>query len=402
MLKLSTLLGTIQDSATNAVAARARALKSAGRDVIELARGEPYFDTPENVKQAAVDALTRGDTRYTAVDGTAALKAAIAAKLERDHGVAPTPDEISVGSGCRQVINNALAATLDPGDDVIIPCPYWDCYSSMVRLTGARPVFVSGTPRTGFKVSPGDVEAAITPRTRWLFLNSPTNPTGAVYSRDDLGEIAAVLMRHPHIWLLSDEIYETFVYEGAVVTPVAVEPLLRERTLAVSGVSKTYAMTGFRIGYGAGPIELVRAMARIQANTTANPCSISQAAALEALTGPQDVVAARVAELRNSRDLAVFAINGISGLSCVSPAGACFVFVSCAGALGKRTPGGTIVADDVQFAASLLDAEAVAVTPGSAFGLPSYFRLTYAVPPATLRDACGRLARFVGSLSPVT
>jgi aspartate aminotransferase len=397
--RVSNIVRQIPAAATGVATAKARLLKASGRDVIEMARGEPYFDTPEHIVLAARQALERGQTKYTAVDGTAELKEAVRDKFQRENGLTYQVEQISVGAGCKQVLYNAFAATLDPGDEVLIPSPCWDCYANMIRLTGGNPVLVPCPPVCGFKLTPRALREAIGPRTRWLILNSPVNPTGAVYSAEEIALLAGVLEDHPQVWLMADQIYEHFVYDGDFASPVAAAPALSERTMTVTSVSKTYAMTGFRVGYGAGPAALVKAMARVQSNSTSNPCSVSQAAAAAALNGPQDIVAERTLELRQARECAIEALNSAEGLSCMRPPGAIFAFTSCRECLGRRTPEGNILQTDADFADALLEREGVAVTAGSVFDLEGYFRLTFGVPFPQLREATRRIARFCSSLS---
>ena len=385
-------LAAIKPSPTIAVTNLARELKAAGRDVIGLGAGEPDFDTPDSIKDAAIAAIRAGQTKYTAVDGTPELKAAVAAKFQCENGLDYRLDEISVGTGGKQVIYNALMATLDPGDEVVIPAPYWVSYPDMVLLAGGTPVFVNCPDQTGFKLRPEDLEAAITPRTKWLILNSPGNPTGAAYNAAELRELTGVLMRNPQVWLLTDDIYEHLVYDGfAFVTPLALEPGLRARCLTMNGVAKAYAMTGWRIGYAGGPRELIRAMAKVQSQSTSNPCSISQAAAVAALSGPQDFIAERVAIFRRRRDLVVELLNQAPGLRCRRPEGAFYVYPSCAGVIGRRTPGGDELADSEGFARYLLEHVGVAVVHGTAFGMDPYFRISYATSTELLEEACRRI-----------
>lgn len=399
MFRVSNTVRHVPPAATGVATAKARQLKASGRDVIEMARGEPYFDTPPHIILAAKEALERGQTKYTAVDGTAELKEAIRAKFLRENGLTYQLDQLSVGAGCKQVLYNAFAATLDPGDEVILPSPCWDCYASMIRLIGGTPVLAPCRPDQGFKLSAPTLDGSITPRSRWLLLNSPVNPTGAVYSAEEIRSLAAVLERHPQVWMMADQIYEHFIYEVPFVSPAAAAPALFEQTMTVTSVSKTYAMTGFRIGYGAGPASLVKAMSRVQSNSTSNACSVSQAAAAAALNGPQDIVAERARELRQCRDIAVGALNQIPGLSCVRPPGAIFAFTSCQNLLGKTAAEGQQIHTDADFADALLESQGVAVTAGSVFNLPGYFRLTFGVPESQLREATRRIARFCDSLS---
>ncbi|HWX49383.1 MAG TPA: pyridoxal phosphate-dependent aminotransferase [Roseomonas sp.] len=382
------------------IGARAAQLKREGRPVIVLGAGEPDFDTPDNVKDAAISAIRAGATKYTILDGTVEMKAAIAAKLLRENRLTYEPTEITVGAGAKQVIHNALMATLDEGDEVVIAAPYWTSYADMVTIAGGVPVPVAGREENGFRLDAADLERAITPRTRWLMLNSPSNPTGAAYSPADYRPILDVLLRHEQVWLMSDEIYEHLCYGNfSAVSPVALEPRLRERTLIVNGVSKSYAMTGWRIGYGAGPRSLIAAMAVVQSQSTSNPSSVSQAAAIEALNGPQEVLAERRASFERRRDLVVEALNAIPGLSCRRPEGAFYTFASCAGVIGRRTPSGQVIGTDADFCRYLLEEHDVAVVPGSIFGLAPYFRISYATAEAELRTAMTRIRRAVEALS---
>jgi aspartate aminotransferase len=392
-------MAAIKPSPTIAVSNLARELQAAGRDVIALGAGEPDFDTPDNVKAAAIAAIDAGQTKYTAVDGTPQLKAAIVAKFARENGLTYRPDQISVGAGGKQIIYNALMATLDPGDEVIIPAPYWVSYPDITLLAGGTPVAVRCPEQTGFKLQPEDLEAGITPRTKWLILNSPNNPTGAAYSAAELKRLTDVLLRHEQVWVLSDDIYEHLVYDGfEFVTPAALEPRLKDRTLTMNGVAKAYAMTGWRIGYAGGPPELIRAMAKIQSQSTTNPCSISQAAAVEALNGPQDFIAPRRAVFEERRDLVVELLNQAPGIRCHRPEGAFYVYPSCAGVIGKRTQGGAELDDSESFARYLLEAEGVAVVHGAAFGLDPYLRISYATATELLEEACRRIIRACEAL----
>ena len=397
---LSSSLARIKPSPTIAVTNLARELQAQGRDVIGLGAGEPDFDTPEHIKEAAIAAIRQGQTKYTAVDGTPALKQAIVAKFERENGLTYRADEISVGTGGKQVLYNALMATLNPGDEVVIPAPYWVSYPDMTLLAGGTPVFVSCPEQTGFKLRPEDLEAAIGPKTKWVLLNSPNNPTGAAYTEAELKALTAVLVRHPHVWLMTDDMYEHLVYDDfRFTTPAQVEPALRERTLTVNGVSKAYAMTGWRIGYAGGPKELIRAMGIIQSQSTSNPCSISQAAAVAALNGDLSFLPERNAVYRQRRDLVVDMLNKAPGLRCHRPEGAFYVYPSCAGAIGKRTAQGVLLETSADFAARLLEDEGVAVVHGTAFGLDPYFRISYATGTALLEDACTRIIRFCEGLT---
>ena len=379
-----------------AIGARAAQLRREGRPVIVLGAGEPDFDTPDNVKDAAIAAIRAGATKYTVLDGTAELKAAVCAKLRRENGLDYAPAEITIGTGAKQVIHNALMATLDEGDEVVIAAPYWTSYADMVTIAGGVPVLAAGQEANGFRLEAAVLERTITPRTRWLMLNSPSNPTGAAYSPGDYRPILDVLLRHPQVWLMTDEIYEHLCYGNfAAASPVALEPALRERALLVNGVSKSYAMTGWRIGYGAGPEALIRAMAIVQSQSTSNPCSISQAAAVEALNGPQNLRADRRASFLHRRDLVVEALNAIPGITCRRPEGAFYAFAGCAGVIGRTTPAGTVLSTDADFCRYLLEDHDVAVVPGSIFGLAPYFRVSYATAEAELRTAMTRIARAV-------
>lgn len=397
---LAKRLSRIQPSATMAVSAKARELKAAGRDIIGLGAGEPDFDTPDTIKESAIDAIRAGETKYTNVDGTPELKGAIAAKFKRDNGLDYAPNQITVGTGGKQVLYNALMATLDPGDEVIIPAPYWVSYPDMVLLAEGEPVTVNCPAEDNFLLTPEALEAAITPKTKWLILNSPSNPTGAAYDRDSMKRLTDVLMRHPHVYIMTDDMYEKLVYGNfTFVTPAQVEPGLMDRTLTVNGVSKAYAMTGWRIGFAGGPEELIKAMAKIQSQSTSNPSSVSQAAALAALTQPEDYLPERNAAFLERRDYVVKALNDCEGLTCPRPDGAFYVFPSCAGAIGKNTPNGNTIATDEDFVTELLEAEGVAVVQGSAFGLAPHFRISYATSLEALQEACTRIKRFCASLT---
>ena len=399
MTLLSHALARVKPSPTVAITQMARALKAEGRDVIALSAGEPDFDTPDNIKAAARAAIDRGETKYTAPDGIPELKAAIVAKFRRENGLAYDPSQVMVSTGGKQVLFNALLATLNPGDEVIIPAPYWVSYPDMTRLAGGEPVIAPTTLAGGFKLTPQALEAAITPRTKWFIFNSPSNPSGAGYSASELRGLTDVLEHHPHVWTMTDDMYEHIAYPGfSFATPAQVAPALYERTLTVNGVSKAYAMTGWRIGYCAGPKAVVDAMRTVQTQSTTNPCSISQWAAVEALNGPQDYIeTSRTAFLRR-RDLVVAMLNDAQGLSCPTPEGAFYVYPSCAGAIGKTAPSGARIDSDEAFCAELLKAEGVAVVFGAAFGLSPHFRVSYAAADATLREACARIQRFCASL----
>ncbi len=392
-------LARIKPSPTIAVTDLARKLKAEGRDIIGLGAGEPDFDTPDHIKEAAIAAIRRGETKYTNVDGTPELKAAIARKFKRENGLEYTPQQITVGAGGKQVLYNAFMATLDPGDEVIIPAPYWVSYPDMVLLAGGTPVFVPCPENQGFKLKPEDLEAAITPRTKWVILCSPSNPTGAAYTRAELAALAQVLLRHPHVWVMSDDIYEHLIYDDFQFATIAqVEPRLFERTLTVNGVSKAYCMTGWRIGYAGGPAELIKAMAVIQSQSTSNPCSISQAAAVAALDGDQSFIAKNNAVFQQRRDLVVRELNRAPGLRCPKPEGAFYVYPSCAGVIGKRTPEGKVIETSEDFARYLLESVGVAVVHGSAFGLDPYFRISYATATPVLAEACRRIVRACEAL----
>jgi len=395
----SSALARVKPSATLAVTAQARQLKAEGRDVIGLGAGEPDFDTPENIKQAAIDAITRGETKYTDADGMPQLKAAISAKFKRENGLDYSPAQIHVAPGGKPVIFNALVATLNPGDEVIVPAPYWVSYPDMVLLAGGEPVTVVGEEKDGFKLLPAVLEAAITPRTKWLILNSPSNPTGAAYTRAELEGLAEVLRRHPQVWVLTDDMYEHLVYGDFEYTTIAqVAPDLIDRTLTVNGVSKAYAMTGWRIGYAGGPKPLIDLMRKVASQTTSNPASISQWAAVEALNGPQDFMAERRAAFEKRRDLVVSMLNQTAGVTCATPEGAFYVYPSIAGLIGKTTETGVVIDSDGTFATELLNAEGVAVVQGEAFGLSPYFRISYATSEDVLEAACERIQRFCASL----
>jgi aspartate aminotransferase len=391
---LASRLGAIKPSPTIAVSNLARELKAAGRDVIGLGAGEPDFDTPDHIKEAAIRAIREGQTKYTAVDGTPELKRAVCDKLERENGLDYRPEQITVGTGGKQVLYNALMATIDPGDEVVIPAPYWVSYPDMVLLAGGTPVPVRCPEQTGFKLRPEDLDQAISPRTKWLILNSPNNPTGAAYAEDELRALTEVVMRHPHVRVMTDDMYEHLVYDGfRFTTPAAIEPGLYERTLTVNGVSKAYAMTGWRIGYAGGPVELIRAMAMVQSQSTSNPCSVSQAAAVAALTGTHDFLAERNATFERRRDLVVEMLSRAPGLRCHKPEGAFYVYPSCAGAIARPTPDGRRIESSEDFARYLLEDEGVAVVHGTAFGMDPYFRISYATATELLEDACARIIR---------
>ncbi len=397
---VSRTLERVKPSPTMAITNKAREMKAAGFDVIGLGAGEPDFDTPDNIKQAAIEAIKRGETKYTAVDGIPELKQAIAEKFARENGLDYKPAEITVGSGGKHVLYNALLATLDPGDEVIIPSPYWVSYPDIVLLAGAEPVIVETTLEENFKLTPEALEKAITPKTKWFIFNSPSNPTGAAYTRDEIKALTDVLLRHERVWVLTDDIYEHLVYDGfKFSTPVQVEPKLKERALTLNGVSKAYSMTGWRIGYAGAPAELIKAIGKLQSQSTSNPCSISQWAALEALRGPQDFLKDWVKSFQERRDLVVSMLNQVNGLSCPTPEGAFYVYPSCEGTIGKKTPKGDTINNDEDFATLLLQEEGVAVVHGEAFGLSPFFRISYATSTEALEEACRRIQRFCASLS---
>ncbi|MGF6173399.1 pyridoxal phosphate-dependent aminotransferase [Ensifer sp. 4252] len=382
------------------IGARAQAMKREGKPVIILGAGEPDFDTPDYVKQAACEAIQRGETKYTALDGTPELKKAIREKFQRENGLAYEQDEITVATGAKQILFNAMMATIDAGDEVVIPTPYWTSYSDIVQICEGKPVLIPCDAASGFRLTADKLEAAITPKTRWVLLNSPSNPSGAAYSADDYRPLLDVLLRHPHVWLLVDDMYEHIVYDGfRFVTPAQLEPRLKDRTLTVNGVSKAYAMTGWRIGYAGGPRDLIKAMAVVQSQATSCPSSVSQAASVAALTGPQDFLKERTASFQRRRDLVVNGLNAIGGLDCRVPEGAFYTFSGCAGMLGKVTPSGKTIETDTDFCAYLLDDAHVAVVPGSAFGLSPFFRISYATSEAELKEALTRIADGCARLS---
>ncbi|QRM30726.1 pyridoxal phosphate-dependent aminotransferase [Microvirga sp. VF16] len=396
---LSDALSRIKPSATIVITQKARDLKAQGRDVISLSVGEPDFDTPDNIKEAAIAAIRRGETKYTPVSGIVPLREAIARKFKRENGLDYKPSQTIVSTGGKHVIYNALLATLNPGDEVIVPAPYWVSYPEMVALCGGKPVFVDCTMEHNFKLQPEPLERAITPKTKWIILNSPSNPTGAAYSRAEMKAITDVLMRHPHVWVLTDDMYEHLTYgDFEFVTPAQVEPNLYERTLTMNGVSKAYAMTGWRIGYAGGPEHLIKAMDFVQGQQTSGTSAISQWAAVEALDGPQDHLKVFRRAFEERRDLVVSMLNQTKYLKCPMPEGAFYVYPSCAEAIGKTAPSGKVLETDEDFVAELLEAEGVAAVHGSAFGLGPNFRISYATSNALLEDACHRIQRFCGSL----
>ncbi|MDB2522998.1 pyridoxal phosphate-dependent aminotransferase [Alphaproteobacteria bacterium] len=396
---LADSLSRVKPSATMAVTDMARQLRAAGRDVIGLGAGEPDFDTPENIKQAAIDAIARGETKYTAVTGIDELKQAICDKFKRDNHLDYEPAQVFVAPGGKPVIYDAMMATLNPGDEVVIPAPYWVSYPDIVNLAGGQPVTVETRAEDGFKLQPEDLDAAITDKTKWFIFNSPSNPSGAAYSAEELKKLTDVLLKYPHVWILTDDMYEHLVYDNFVfATPAEVEPQLYERTLTMNGVSKAYCMTGWRIGYCAGPLALIKAMTKIQSQSTSNPTSISQWAALEALNGPQDFVAEHNTHFKRRRDLVVKLLNDAQGIECITPEGAFYVYPSCAGCIGKAAPDGTVIDGDEAFAKALLEAEGVAVVHGEAFGLSPFFRISYATSDENLVEACTRIQRFTAAL----
>jgi aspartate aminotransferase len=400
MALLKDSLSRIKPSATMAVTDKARALKAVGRDVIGLGAGEPDFDTPDNIKQAAIKAIQSGKaSKYTAVEGLAELKAAVVAKFKRENQLDYQTNQIIISTGGKQVLYNALCVTLNPGDEVIIPAPYWVSYPDMVLLAGGEPVFVPSTMENGFKMKPADLERAITPRTKWIIFNSPSNPTGAAYTKDELKKITDVLVRHPHVWVMTDDMYEHLVYDDfKFYSPAQLEPKLYERTLTVNGVSKAYCMTGWRIGYAGGRADLIKAMAMLQSQSTSNPVAVSQWASVEALNGPQDFIAKHNAIFKERRDLCVSMLNQANGLKCPKPEGAFYVYPSCAGTMGKTAPSGKKLANDEDFVTELLESEGVAVVQGTPFGLGPAFRISYATKTEDLEEACRRIQRFCGNL----
>jgi len=399
MLRIAARLNRIKPSPSSMAGQRARELRATGRDIVSLTSGEPDFDTPDNVVEAAIRAMREGKTKYTDVGGTPELREAVVEKFRRENGLDYKAAEVIVGTGAKQVIFNAFMCTLEAGDEVIVPTPYWVSYPDIALLHDGVPVFVPCPPDKGFKLQPADLERAITPRTRWLVLNAPNNPSGAAYSRDEMQALTEVLMRHPHVWIMSDDIYEHILYDGrAFVTPAQVEPALRERTLTINGVSKAYAMTGWCIGYGAGPAELIKPMNKLQSQSTSNPSSIAQAAAVEALRGPQAYIRERTDIFQSRRDAVVQKLNAIPGITCHLPEGAFYVFPSCAGLIGKQAPDGRVIASSHDFVMYMLDAEGLAILQGEAYGVPSYFRISFATSMDSLNEGCERLARACARL----
>jgi aspartate aminotransferase len=395
----SAALSRVKPSATLAADAKARELKAAGKDVISLAAGEPDFDTPDNIKEAAIKAIRDGKTKYTNVDGIVELKEAIVAKFQRENGLTYKMSQVNVSPGGKPVIWNAMLSTLNPGDEVIVPTPYWVSYWDIVLLAGGEPKAVPTTADNGFKLQPADLEAAITPKTRWVFLNSPSNPSGAAYTKAELRAIADVLLRHPHVWILTDDMYEHLVFGDFEFWTIAqVEPALYDRTLTMNGVSKAYAMTGWRIGYAAGPEPLIKSMAKVMSQTTSNPSSISQWAAVEALNGTQEFIKPNAKLFEGRRDLVVSMLNQARGIRCPTPEGAFYVYPSVEELIGKTSPSGKVIASDADFAVELLESEGVSVVFGAAFGLSPFFRISYATSNAVLEDACSRIQRFCASV----
>lgn len=399
-LIISDTLSRVKPSPTMAVTQKARDLKAKGADVIGLGAGEPDFDTPDHIKAAAIQAIKEGQTKYTAVDGIPELKEAIIAKFKRDNDLTYTADQISVSSGGKYMIYAALMATLNEGDEVIIPAPYWVSYPDMVLLAGGKPVVVDGKAENGFRLTAEALEAAITPKTRWLIFNSPSNPTGAAYNHEEMKALTDVLARHPHVWVMTDDMYEHIVYDDfKFVTPAQVEPELYDRTLTMNGASKAYAMTGWRIGYAGGPQPLIKAIGKMLSQSTSNPCSISQWAMVEALNGSHDFLQERNAAFKERRDMVVAMLNEAEGIECATPEGAFYVYPSCAACIGKTSKGGTKIETDQDFAAALLEEEAVAVVFGEAFGMSPFFRISYATSKDLLEEACTRIQRFCAALT---
>ena len=394
MALISSRLNRIKPSATMAVTGRAQELKTAGVDVISLGAGEPDFDTPENAKEAAIAAMRAGQTKYTQVPGTLELREAICLKFKRENNLDYTPAQIQVASGGKQSIYNAIMATVDKDDEVIIPAPYWVSYPDIVLLAEGKPIIIQAKQENGFKITASQLEAAITPKSKWLLLNSPSNPTGAAYSREELKALTDVLLLHDHVFLMTDDIYEHIIYdEFEFTTPAQVEPKLYDRILTLNGVSKAYAMTGWRVGYAAGPIELIKGMNKVQSQSTSHAASISQAAAVEALNGPQEFIAENKVVFKERRDLVVSMLNQADGLECLTPQGAFYVYPSCTGMIGRTTPGGEVLTSDFDVAKYFLEAEGVAVVFGEAFGLSPFFRVSYATETKLLVEGCKRIQR---------
>ena len=395
---VSNNLKRIKPSPTMAVTQKAKELKASGKDIIGLGAGEPDFDTPDNIKQAAIKAINDGDTKYTAVDGTPALKKAIIKKFKEENNLDYQIDQITVGTGGKQVIYNAMMATLNEGDEVIIPAPYWVSYPDIVLLAGGRPIILECNEKQGFKINPSELEKSITKKTKWIILNSPSNPTGACYSKEEIKEIGKVLEKHPHVFILSDDIYEHVTYGNFKFFTIAQIDNLKERVLTMNGVSKAYSMTGWRIGYAAGPIDIIKAIAKIQSQSTSNPSSISQAAAVEALNGVQDFIKDRATSFQERRDFVVKTLNKIEGIECLNPDGAFYVFPSCKGLIGKKDSKGKEIKKDIDFVQSLLENNGIAVVQGSAFGLEGFFRISYATSMENLKMALEKITSFCKSL----
>ena len=396
---ISNNLNKIKPSPTIAVTQKARELEAAGKDVIGLGAGEPDFDTPDNIKEAAIKAIRDGDTKYTAVDGTPALKKAIVDKFKRENNLDYDLDQITVGAGGKHVIYNAMMATLNEGDEVIVPAPYWVSYPDMVLLAGGTPIILECDEKQGFKLSPSELDKAITPKTKWIILNSPSNPTGACYSESDILELSKILIKHSHVYILSDDIYEHVVYEGFKFFTIAQIKELKDRVLTMNGVSKAYSMTGWRIGYAAGPKDIIKAIAKIQSQSTTNPSSISQAAAVEALNGKQDFIKERAKSFQERRDFVVSSLNQIEGIECLNPDGAFYVFPSCKALIGKKDPNGNVINNDTDFVKSLLEHSGIAVVQGSAFGLEGFFRISYATSMENLKKALEKIKNFCKELT---
>ncbi|MCF8474448.1 MAG: pyridoxal phosphate-dependent aminotransferase [Emcibacter sp.] len=392
-------LNRVKPSPTIAVTTKAAELKAAGRDVIGLGAGEPDFDTPDNIKEAAIKAIWDGKTKYTPADGTPEVKKAVCLKFKRDNGLDYEPNQITVNNGGKHTIYNALVATLNPGDEVIIPTPYWVSYPDMTLLAGGTPVFAESTIENNFKLQPEALEAAITDKTKWVIINSPSNPSGATYSAKEMKALTDVLLKYPHVWVMADDMYEHIIYDGfEFVTPAQVEPKLYDRTLTINGVAKAYAMTGWRIGYAGGPVNLIKAICKVQSQSTSNPCSISQAATVEALTGTQHFLTERASAFQRRRDLVVKMLNDIDGIDCPTPEGAFYVYPSIAGLIGKKTPNGKVIENDLDFCTYILEAEGVAAVHGEAFGLSPHFRVSYATSDEALVEACKRIKRACEAL----
>ena len=393
-------LSAVKPSPTLAVTTKAKELKAQGVDVVDLGVGEPDFPTPKHICDAAKAALDRGETKYVPVAGTLAFRQAICGKLKRESNLDYTPDEITVNCGGKGTLYNLFIATVDEGDEVVIPAPYWVSYPDRARWAGGTPGFVPGHEENGFKITPDDLEKAITPKTKWFVLNSPSNPSGAAYSREELRALADVLARHENVWIVSDEIYEHIVYDGFKSYSIAaVAPELKNRTLTVNGLSKSFSMTGWRVGYAAGPVEVIKAMNKVQSQSTSHAVSFCQSAGVVALNSPMDFLAERNATFKARRDMVAAKLNAVKGMSCRTPEGAFYLYPSVAGCIGKKTPDGKVIENDTDFASALLEAEGVAVVPGVAFGLSPYFRLSYATSTEALEKACERIKRFCESLS---